>query len=230
MILTEKGSTRSTVSFLMIASMIFLGARFIVGFIEDTFPQPAETGIQWKTVNDVLKDSHEYDDGEDEPGATVSGNTKLGDTTSSDTKSGDTGTPSTESGGISRKKRTKLDLAKVFPDNVDQRPILIFFADDASILSTKMERRTLSIPDIRKKVHSDFYPVKIRLDKALSRTEYRLCKMYGSAASPIISIRDMPTGDSLAYNPGYLNGAKTLILLNNALAAKNKLDDGVSNL
>lgn len=205
MILTEKGSTRSTVSFLMIASMIFLGARFSVGFIEETFPQPAETGIQWKTVKDVLKDTNEYDDAEEVVGAT-------------------------ESGDKSRKKRTKLDLAKVFPDNVDGRPLLIFFADDASILSTKMERRTLSIPDIRKKVHSDFYPVKIRLDKALSKTEYRLCKMYGSAASPIISIRDMPGGESLAYNPGYLNGAKTLILLNNALAAKNKLDDGVSNL
>lgn len=205
MILTEKGSTRSTVSFLMIASMIFLGARFVVGFIEETFPQPAETGIQWKTVKDVLKDSHEYDDAEEVAGAT-------------------------KSGDASRKKRTKLDLAKVFPDNVDGRPVLIFFADDASILSTKMERRTLSIPDIRKKVHSDFYPVKIRLDKALSKTEYRLCKLYGSAASPIISIRDMASGDSLAYNPGYLNGAKTLILLNNALAEKTKLDDGVSNL
>jgi hypothetical protein len=211
MILTEKGSTRATVSILLLAALIFLGSRFAVNFIEATFPQPAAPKIDWKPVKDILKD----DENLLEHMSAESEETIVSKTGKVDAKS---------VGRAPEEAKKRFALNQLFPDNIDHRPILFFFADDSSVLTKRMEERTFSIPAIRDKIEKQFYPVKIRFDKPLTKTEYKLFKNYGAAAAPLLAVRSA-TGESLAYNTGYLSAVKTIVLLENALRTRKKLEE-----
>ncbi|MBX3074943.1 hypothetical protein KF913_13525 [Candidatus Obscuribacterales bacterium] len=244
MILTKKGSTRGTVSILLMAAMILLGTRFLVSYIEENFPASNVSTIEWKSVPDVLKRNEKALDEETaievNTGADASsgaGGDAGGGATSAKTGSNSRGhtetvaangfKPVDKNGSVRAEKKTKKRFAveRLFPDNVDQKPIFFFFADEGSILSQRMQKRTLSIPDIRNKINREFYPVKINFDKPLTKTEYKLYHQYASAAAPAIAIRSA-TGDNLAYNVGYLSGVKTVILLQNAMNVQKKLDEG----
>lgn len=252
MILTKKGSTRGTVSILLMAAMIFLGTRFLVSYIEENFPAPNVSAIEWKSVPDVLKRNEkaldeetivevnageEAGSGAGEDAGSGAGGDAGGGATSAKTGSNSGGhketvvasgsKPADKNVSTRAEKKTKkrFALERLFPDNVDQKPIFFFFADEGSILSQRMQKRTLSIPDIRNKINREFYPVKINFDKPLTKTEYKLYHQYASAAAPAIAIRSA-TGDNLAYNVGYLSGVKTVILLQNAMNVQKKLDEG----
>ena len=244
MILTKKGSTRGTVSILLMAAMILLGTRFLVSYIEENFPASNVSAIEWKSVPDVLKRNEKALDEESIVEVNSSGNADGGSgeeagggATSAKTGSNSDGDgeavaesgskPADKNVSTRAEKKTKkrFALERLFPDNVDQKPIFFFFADEGSILSQRMQKRTLSIPDIRNKINREFYPVKINFDKPLTKTEYKLYHQYASAAAPAIALRSA-TGDNLAYNVGYLSGVKTVILLQNAKNVQKKLDEG----
>jgi hypothetical protein len=221
MILTEKGSTRGTVSILLMAALIFLGTRFLVGYIEENFPPAAASTIEWKPVPDLLAKNEKALDEETAVELTDS---------EVDDKNLDAETglqPENSTGGSRAAKKTKKRFAveRLFPDNVDQKPLFLFFADEGSILSQRMQRRTLSIPHIRNRINNEFYPVKINFDKPLTKTEYKLYNQYASAAAPAIAIRSA-SGESLAYNVGYLSGIKTVVLLQNAKNVQKRIDEG----
>lgn len=221
MILTKKGSTRGTVSVLLMAALILLGSRILVGYIEETFPQPVAETIEWKPIPDVLKKNEKALDDELELSEAQQTLGEQKDTPSK-TKATESTTYDTT---LDKKSKKRFAIERLFSDNIKQKPILLFFADEGSILSQRMEKRTFSIADIRDMINRDFYPVKINFDKALTKTEYKLYQHYGSAAAPSISIRSA-TGDNLDYNVGYLNGVKTIILLQKALNAQKTIDEG----
>jgi len=244
MILTKKGSTRGTVSILLMAAMILLATRFLVSYIEENFPASNASTIAWKSVPDILKRNEKALDEETivevnaggEAGSGAGGEAGGGATSvktgsNSDgneevvAESGSKPTDKNVSTRAEKKTKKRFAVERLFPDNVDQKPIFFFFADEGSILSQRMQRRTLSIPDIRNKINREFYPVKINFDKPLTKTEYKLYHQYASAAAPAIAIRSA-TGDNLAYNVGYLSGVKTVILLQNAMNVQKKLDEG----
>jgi len=222
MILTEKGSTRGTVSILLIAALIFLTARVAVNLIEDNFPLPKGDEIAWNKIPDVLKGNEEaLDESLEDTPAKPDASEPASNATESELK------PDTKLGAAPEKKppRKRFAVERLFPDNVDQKPLLIFFSDEGSVLSRRMEHVTLAIPAVKEKIERDFYPVKVSFDKNLNKTEYRIYKTYGSAASPLLSVRSS-TGDQLAYATGYLNAVKTMVLLTNALEAQRKLLQG----
>lgn len=224
MILTKKGSTRGTVSVLLMAALILLGSRVLVGYIEETFPQPSAEGIDWKPIPDVLKKNEKALDDELPTLDNFETTTESAGATSKDVHS-ESSTSTTNETTSERKSKKRFALERLFRDNINQKPILFFFADEGSILSQRMQKRTLSIAEIRNRINRDFYPVKINFDKPLTKTEYKLYNQYGSAAAPALSIRSA-TGDNLEYNVGYLNGVKTMVLLQNALNTLKVIDEG----
>lgn len=129
--------------------------------------------------------------------------------------------PAAVTAAVPKKTKKRFALEKIFPDNVDQRPVFIFFGDD-SMISQKMENTSLGIAQIREKIEKDFYPIRIRFDKKMSKTEYRLYQEYGSTAVPAVNIVTS-TGEALAYNSGFISATKVMVLLSNAHRKQLKL-------
>jgi len=186
--------------------------------------------------NDVVGRNKSGDAAEDEEVGADSNSVSLD--TNSDAKSDknsdsdphkrlNTPVPSSKTSSAPSKDKNRLSasskvvkrfaIEKVFTDNVDQRPIMLFFTDERSVISKKMENASLSAKDVREKIEKDFYPVKINYDKKLTKTEYRLYKEYGSTAVPIMHIVSS-TGESLGWTSGYISAVKVMVLMRNAKA------------
>lgn len=249
--LTKKGSTRGTVSVLFLSALIFLVARFAVDAIESAMPNNAKTTVAWKPIPDFLKDGHSsiMVDDEIESKTMITETSIKTDEASNraidedaDTKaklieakkildSQPTEKSNSEKSGDSKpptivKKTTKkrFALEKIFPDNVEQRPILIFFTDEGSSIAQKMENTSLGIRQVREKIDKEYYPIKIRFDKKMTKTEYRLYQEYGSTAVPVLHIVTA-TGEPLVYNSGFISAIKVMVLLNNAQRKLTKLEE-----
>lgn len=248
MMLTKKGSTRGTVSVLFLSMLIFLIARLAVNAIETAMPNKSRETVAWKTIPDPLKtDQHSewFKDSKDAASVVSKApSNESGSMTNPDKQS--TSSPKliepsktlTETGSnpeqktaaekptntIKNTSKKRFTLEKLFPDNVDQLPVLMFFADDGSPVSQKMENTSLGIKEIREKIEKEFYPVKIGFDKKLSNTEYRLYQEYGTTAVPVVHILT-PKGKSLAYISGYISAVKVMVLLRNAQRKKLELDE-----
>jgi thioredoxin-related protein len=164
MILTKKGSTRGTVSVLLLATAVIFGARVIVSAIEGAMPDSVRTQVVWKPVVES----------------------------------------------------TRKNEKRMFVENKDDRPVLLFFTDRGSTICRDMEERVLCLDFIRQLIEKHFYPVKISFDKVLSKSEYELYQKYGSAGVPemIIVYYD---GMRLTSGNGYLSAAKVCVLLNDGL-------------
>jgi hypothetical protein len=280
MMLTKKGSTRGTVSFLFLSALVFLSARFVVVTIEAAMPDKSIKTVAWKPVPDVLKDGKVALSSDDREALVELGLTKkagVKEETNTDAAKnefdpskerkavnsdpGDTKLKSnlnepastleplksaatlTEKGQSApedskaspaeakiktqtekKKARKRFEVERIFEDNKDQLPLFIFFADDASAISKKMENTSLAIKDVREKIEKEYYPVKIHFDKPLTKTEYRLYREYGSTAVPMVSIRTS-TGEQLAYGSGYLSAVKLIVLLKNAKKKEHQLEE-----
>lgn len=211
MILTEKGSTRGTMSVLLLAALIFLAVRFIVNAIETSVPKTRLSEINWRPVNDIMKENEDvvYE---------------LAEVTEKD-KDGEAATPLDTAG--KKKQRRRFALERVFPDNDAELPVLIYFSDDTSVISKKMEQSSLGVPEVREKIEREFYPIKIRFDRPLTKTEYKIYQNYGSAAAPLLVIRSA-TGEDLTRAAGCLSAVKIMVLLNKAKAKLEKLKDNLN--
>ncbi|MBX9671545.1 MAG: thioredoxin family protein [Candidatus Obscuribacterales bacterium] len=216
MTLTKKGSTRGSVSIIVIAALVFLATRALVGAIEGSTPA-SYPPIAWKPIPDVLKDEDDDDnklmvavkekpltkrreDGEQAPSATPASVSKK------------------------NKGRKRFALEKLFTDNVDRRPVLIFFTHKDSLLCKKVEMCIFANDEIRSMIESKFYPIKVSFDKKLTKTEYKIYERFGSAAAPMITIRSA-TGEALDHTTGYVGAIKTYVLLHNALRQLKRLQE-----
>lgn len=252
MMLTKKGSTRGTVSVLFLSALIFLVARFAVNAIETAMPDTSRKAIAWKPIPDVLKNDRNslwVDTRDDKPDADT--NVKSSETESGPTRkpaeqsefskakfneeietlnsvkensNHENSFSAVKPAKAPKKPKKRFALEKLFADNVEQLPVLIFFSDDGSPISKKMENTSLGITEIRKKIEKEYYPVKIRFDKKLSKTEYRLYQEYGTTAVPVVHILTS-TGEQLAYNSGYISAVKVMVMLHNAKRKQLKLEE-----
>ncbi len=216
MMLTKKGSTRGSVSILVIAALVFVATRALVGAIEEATPSSYPT-IAWKPIPDLLKDS---EDDDEKLMVTVPDKPLTNREVASDQSPSATPGPSTNK----NRSKKRFALERLFTDNIDQRPILIFFTHKESLLCKKVERCIFANDDIRQMIESKFYPVKVSFDKKLTKTEYKIYEKYGSAAAPMITIRSA-SGEALDHTTGYVGAIKTYILLHNALRQLKKLQE-----
>ncbi len=261
MMLTKKGSTRGTVSFLFLSALVFLSARFAVVAIETAMPEKSIRTVAWKPVPDVLKDGKlvlnsddrealvelgftkkagveeetKKDAAEDQSNSSKDtklqsnlnepvSNSKMGNSVPADSRTDTKDKTPTEK----KKAHKRFEVERIFEDNKEQRPLFFFFADDASVISKKMENTSLAIKDVREKIEKEYYPVKIHFDKPLTKTEYRLYREYGSTAVPMVSVRTS-TGEPLAYGSGYLSAVKLIVLLKNAKKKEHQLEENQVN-
>lgn len=244
MMLTKKGSTRGTVSVLFLSALIFLVARYAVNAIELSMPNNSGMTIAWKPITDILKDEKAtvmvVDDVDSKPvsdakvleskviddhsEANLREAKKILDSQPKGNSKSDKTPAATSPETLKKKIKKRFALEKIFPDNVDGLPVLIFFADDGSALSQKMETTSFGIKQIREKIEKEYYPIKIRFDKKMSKTEYRLYQEYGSTAVPVVHIVTA-TGESLVYNSGYISAIKVMVLLHNAERKQEKLEE-----
>ncbi len=218
MTLTKKGSTRGSVSIIVIAALVFLATRALVGAIEESTPASYPT-IAWKPIPDVLKDEDEDDDNK------LMVAVKEKPLTNRPTD-GLEQTPSATPASVPKKNkvRKRFALEKLFTDNVDQRPVLIFFTHRDSLLCKKVEMCIFANDEIRNMIESKFYPIKVSFDQKLTKTEYKIYERFGSAAAPMITIRSA-TGEALDHTTGYVGAIKTYVLLHNALRQLKRLQE-----
>ncbi len=191
MILTEKGSTRGTVSFLLLSTIVLLIARILVGIMEDMLPHVVPTAIHWQPIADVVKD-------DDEDAFDVK---KEGQSHSEDS-------PFSSHSG-------RLALDKLLCNNKKHLPVLMFFTD-SSPLCKNMEARSLSPEEVSKLADENFYPVRIATENALSKTEYKIWQKYGIVGVPQIIITTFE-GERISSGFGYLSAAKVRMILHSAL-------------
>lgn len=193
MILTEKGSTRGTVSILFLSTIVLLAARFVVVAIENLTPENLKSHIAWHKIEDVLAQENTMagDKNKDEPKGKVS--------------------PSQKRRAASR----LLPLNQILKENTQHLPVLIMFTDDNSMICKNMEERSLS-GEIRDLIEKKFYPIRISFSNVLPKTEYRLYQKYGLASVPqlVITTADGVNIDSAG---GYLSAVKVCVFLKQGL-------------
>lgn len=201
MILTEKGSTRGTVSILFLSTIVLLAARFVVVAIENLTPENLKSHIAWHKIEDVLAQENKIttdDKNKDAPKEKVS--------------------PSQKRRSASR----LLPLNEILKENTQHLPVLIMFTDDNSMICKNMEERSLS-GEIKDLIEKRFYPVRISFSNVLPKTEYRLYQKYGLASVPqlVITTADGINIDSAG---GYLSAVKVCVFLKQGLKKIEKQD------
>ena len=215
MMLISKGSTRTNLNIILKVTLVLTVIRILLSVSDSLGPS---SHFHWNNVPSVMTDENKaefYIDlaSKSENGTSDANVPKA--KTSFDDKS-----PKKSAGKRwrKRKRHLSLDLERIFGKGDKTRLYLFFFTNEKSPFCRRMERLTYCNPEVERLLKEEFYPVKVPLGTAMTRTQYEILQKYGSTLTPALSIVDQ-RGKKIHYTSGYMDAIKLYSLLRRCIKA-----------
>lgn len=222
MILTKKGSTSSNIHLLAIVTVILMVTRIVVETIENGIPEDSKYSIAWQEIPDYTSEEIKK--------FYVVPKRKKSEQKTDEAKAKEVSQKDLSSIKLSKKESDKKDkkeklepeqkrfeLGKFLKGNQKKKPIFLLITNDTNLLCKEFRKYVLSNERIVKKIDSDFYPIKISLDKKLTESQWTLYKNTNpSTFIPVILIKDSK-GDYIHRLPGSTDTIGLMAFLDEAL-------------